>query len=456
MRARRFQHQSVNKKAPTKTYFLTDKKENDFPYDFVTSPKRRWIEVQCCHYGYDDNPNLPRNIIMHCSFIKRDPYVDQMVFFCNPPHGKRTKHKKYEYTSPEDHFTIWFTNPIPQRRAVQALPPRTDDDSADWIYRQYDFDHFHTFNVLNFCGTIPRDLVDKYYANINAQIQFMRPVTNHDVQELNTSFQNFKDTLDYTGIEVDPTLLPTIQNILTYITPTNVNAYQYIANCWEMFLQTMTRTLMELYSNGDPTLARLDWMRILVYMAPTIVSTSNEMVNNSIFDMLGELYYDTDYVPVANKPEIARYLAYLYMFEYYPEDNSTSGHDFFTNVFATQKRSYKDIKALMFSKFITRMIPDGAGWNTPVFTSLTFDKYFPTFMYLFNKTIETNDEDAMKEVCEVFYLLFQLDLTRSEPNLLKVLRGMNLNTRYPKANSVLLYLIGNFLHANNYPGDVWS
>ena len=91
-----------------------------FPEQFIQSTNRKWIVVQHVlesHYPRQANnldiPNLNAervmtdDMILHSSFVKRDPYVDHAVMLCNEV---RTKYKKYEYTSHDPYFEIWFTS----------------------------------------------------------------------------------------------------------------------------------------------------------------------------------------------------------------------------------------------------------------------------------------------------------------------------------------------------------
>ena len=83
-----------------------------FPEQFIQSTNRKWIVVQHALVSYEDrnNPNsmlMTNDVILHSSFVKRDPYVDHAVMLCNEV---RTKYKKYEYTSHDPNFEIWFTS----------------------------------------------------------------------------------------------------------------------------------------------------------------------------------------------------------------------------------------------------------------------------------------------------------------------------------------------------------
>lgn len=87
-----------------------------FPEQFIQSTNRKWIVVQHVlesHPDRDDGGNeldarvMTDDIILHSSFVKRDPYEDHAVMLCNQV---RTKYKKYEYTSHDPNFEIWFTS----------------------------------------------------------------------------------------------------------------------------------------------------------------------------------------------------------------------------------------------------------------------------------------------------------------------------------------------------------
>ena len=83
-----------------------------FPEQFIQSTNRKWIVVQHALLSYEDPQNPGRmlmsdDVILHSSFVKRDPYVDHAVMLCNEV---RTKYKKYEYISHDTNFDIWFTS----------------------------------------------------------------------------------------------------------------------------------------------------------------------------------------------------------------------------------------------------------------------------------------------------------------------------------------------------------
>ena len=90
----------------TKTYFITDKEDNEFPEAFVNSTNPRSIEVQCCHFTYNHNTSLRPHWTMHCSFVQSDPYLDKATITTNET---RTKFKTYPYKGCQDTFKIWFS-----------------------------------------------------------------------------------------------------------------------------------------------------------------------------------------------------------------------------------------------------------------------------------------------------------------------------------------------------------
>ena len=88
-----------------------------FPEQFIQSTNRKWIVVQ---HVLESHPHqkdtgeeelsqfdMTNDVILHASFVKRDPYIDHAVMLCNEV---RTKYKKYEYTSHDPNFEIWFTS----------------------------------------------------------------------------------------------------------------------------------------------------------------------------------------------------------------------------------------------------------------------------------------------------------------------------------------------------------
>ena len=82
-----------------------------FPEQFIHSVNPRSIEVHkvtvATNTTGSTNSSITNDILMHASFIKRDPYLDQTVMIANEI---RTKFKKYAYTSAEQTFDVWFTS----------------------------------------------------------------------------------------------------------------------------------------------------------------------------------------------------------------------------------------------------------------------------------------------------------------------------------------------------------
>ena len=80
-----------------------------FPEQFITSKNKKWIEVHHVKISWADGQgqHITNDCVLHADFVKRDAYLDHTVMVCNET---RTKYKKYEYTSPEQYFSIWFTS----------------------------------------------------------------------------------------------------------------------------------------------------------------------------------------------------------------------------------------------------------------------------------------------------------------------------------------------------------
>ena len=57
---------------PVKTYFVTDKFENKFPADFLSSRNKKYIVVQDCKCVIDGS--MPSNVELHADFIKSIKY----------------------------------------------------------------------------------------------------------------------------------------------------------------------------------------------------------------------------------------------------------------------------------------------------------------------------------------------------------------------------------------------
>ena len=80
-----------------------------FPEQFITSKNKKWIEVHHVKISWNDgnNQRMTNDCVLHADFVKRDAYLDHTVMVCNET---RTKYKKYEYTSADQYFSIWFTS----------------------------------------------------------------------------------------------------------------------------------------------------------------------------------------------------------------------------------------------------------------------------------------------------------------------------------------------------------
>ena len=118
----------------TKTYFITDKEDNEFPEAFVNSTNPRSIEVQCCHFRYNHNGSEPK-LTMHCSFVQSDPYLDKATITTNET---RTKFKTYLYKGCQDTFKIWFsggkTINEPEEYILTQDPHKFIDEIFQWKY----------------------------------------------------------------------------------------------------------------------------------------------------------------------------------------------------------------------------------------------------------------------------------------------------------------------------------
>ena len=91
-----------------KTYFATDKLENEFPPEFVSAIGKKYIVVRLCWATVDGY--LVGDLMLHADWIKRDYYLDHFVNIVNVINGG-TQPDKYEYPecAPRT-FKIWFTD----------------------------------------------------------------------------------------------------------------------------------------------------------------------------------------------------------------------------------------------------------------------------------------------------------------------------------------------------------
>lgn len=90
----------------TKTYYWTDKVDNEFPPDFVASKNKRYIIVEQVKALY--NNKLIGDVLLHADFIERDHYLDYACCFVNEQPNKDTA--KYEYKGYRKGFTLWFSD----------------------------------------------------------------------------------------------------------------------------------------------------------------------------------------------------------------------------------------------------------------------------------------------------------------------------------------------------------
>lgn len=91
-----------------KTYFCSDKFENDFPSDFINARGEKYIEVRLCYATV--NNYLVGDLMLHSDFIIRDTYLDHFVNMVNVINNSGRPDK---YAYPEigkKTFKIWFTD----------------------------------------------------------------------------------------------------------------------------------------------------------------------------------------------------------------------------------------------------------------------------------------------------------------------------------------------------------
>ena len=96
--------------SPSKYY------ERKFPHEFTSSNNPKFIHVIHCRCLFSNA--MVGDVMLHCSFIERDNYLDSFVCFTNTI---LTKYKKYEITKPKDTFRIWFTDLIGNLINVQQF-----------------------------------------------------------------------------------------------------------------------------------------------------------------------------------------------------------------------------------------------------------------------------------------------------------------------------------------------
>ena len=96
----------MNSSKITKTYFWTNKLENEFPPEFIASKNKKYIVVYQCKAVMKDA--LVGDVIMHADFITRDQYMDCACCFVNEDPNRDTA--KYEYIINRQKFKLWFTD----------------------------------------------------------------------------------------------------------------------------------------------------------------------------------------------------------------------------------------------------------------------------------------------------------------------------------------------------------
>ena len=97
---------SPARNAATKTYYWTDKIDNEFPPDFIASKNKRYIIVEQVKALY--NNKLIGDVLLHADFIERDHYLDYACCFVNEQPNKDTA--KYEYKGYRKNFKLWFSD----------------------------------------------------------------------------------------------------------------------------------------------------------------------------------------------------------------------------------------------------------------------------------------------------------------------------------------------------------
>ena len=99
-----------------KTYFPTNQLHNWFPSEFIESKNKKYIIVQHCRAIL--NKQFVGDVMVHCSFVKRNAYLDSFVCLANET---LTKYKKYEYNHSDTSFDVWFTDMNGNRVSVDAF-----------------------------------------------------------------------------------------------------------------------------------------------------------------------------------------------------------------------------------------------------------------------------------------------------------------------------------------------
>ena len=98
-----------------KRYLTTDTLKTEFPYEFVYSRNRRFVEILSIHLFIDDSRiddqieafNKPKFITFHSDFVQDMRHLNCYVCLAN---YRLTKRKKYELLNNQTEFNIWFTD----------------------------------------------------------------------------------------------------------------------------------------------------------------------------------------------------------------------------------------------------------------------------------------------------------------------------------------------------------
>ena len=90
----------------TKTYFHTQTKVFELPYDFMASKNKKYIVVQYVAATYKDF--IVGDIMFHCDIVQRDGYCDNFIMLANK---RQTKYRKYCFMNTSKRlYRCWFTD----------------------------------------------------------------------------------------------------------------------------------------------------------------------------------------------------------------------------------------------------------------------------------------------------------------------------------------------------------
>lgn len=89
----------------TKTYFHTQNKVFDLPFDFMASKNDRFIVVQYVAATYKGF--VVGDVMFHSDIVQRDPYCDHFIMLAN---RRQTRYRKYRFTGNQRTFRCWFTD----------------------------------------------------------------------------------------------------------------------------------------------------------------------------------------------------------------------------------------------------------------------------------------------------------------------------------------------------------